>query len=201
MDIIGEQLDAFRSLEEAMWISETRGDPAWMDVVLAPGFTEHGQSGKVHDRNGIIALPISDHIPVVLPMEDFVVRAIEPTVVLITYVSEVAGKKGNRSSIWRYDGERWLMEFHQGTPTLVEPPSNTIDTAALRTASFSQKLRGYDVESVDNFLQGMADQVESGTLIGLETVAEARFELALRGYACDEVDAFLADLKTQLRRI
>lgn len=31
-------------------------------------------------------------------------------------LSIVNGDRANRMSLWRHDGERWLMEFHQGTP-------------------------------------------------------------------------------------
>jgi len=106
-----------RALEEAMWRSETRGDPKWMDAMLAPGFAEHGASGKRWTRKTIIDdHPIADEIPVVLPLPDFAVRMIEPTVALVTYTSIVAGNRANRVSIWRHDGTAWLMEFHQGTP-------------------------------------------------------------------------------------
>ena len=116
MELSSEQRNDLYALEEAMWVAETRGDPEWFDSMLSPGFTEHGASGTAWDRESILAMPISNHIPVELPLSNFAVRALEPTVALTTYVSIVNGDRANRMSLWRHDGERWLMEFHQGTP-------------------------------------------------------------------------------------
>ncbi len=120
MNLTGEQLEDFRTLEEAMWVSETRGNPEWFDAALAPKFTEHGASGRVWNRESIMTIPISDYIPVELPLPNFVARTIEPSVVLCTYTSIVAGNIANRSSLWRHNGDRWLLEFHQGTPVSAE---------------------------------------------------------------------------------
>lgn len=120
MDLTEQQRDELHALEEAMWVAETRGDPDWFDAQLAPNFTEHGASGKVWDRQSITTTPISGEIPVELPLPHFCLREIAPTVVLITYVSIVDGNASNRASIWRHNGVRWLMEFHQGTPTTLD---------------------------------------------------------------------------------
>jgi hypothetical protein len=41
--------------------------------------------------------------------------------VLVTYFSRTTDEAGSRaalrSSIWKRDGDRWQMLFHQGTPT------------------------------------------------------------------------------------
>ena len=157
MQISEEQLAAFRSLEEAMWISETRGDPEWFDAALAPNFTEHGASGRAWDRESIMTIPISDHIPVELPFSNFVVRPLEPTVMLITYTATVNENSSNRSSIWRHDGERWLMEFHQGTPV---GPNTPIDLPLLNSARFELSRRGYDCGEVDAFIAQLKDRVK-----------------------------------------
>ncbi len=115
-----EHIDEFRRLEESLWISETRGNPQWMETVLSPTFTEHGKSGRTFDRAAIIEEEeIPPHIDIVLPLPDFAVRAVGPGAALVTYTSIVRGVPANRSSIWRHEGERWLLEFHQGTPAVV----------------------------------------------------------------------------------
>jgi hypothetical protein len=106
----------FRVLEEALWTSSTRGDGAWMDAVLSPTFTEHGKSGRTIDRASILEEPIPPHIDIILPLPDFEVRSVGPSVALVTYTSIVRGQPANRVSVWQYDGSRWLLEFHQGTP-------------------------------------------------------------------------------------
>ncbi len=117
MELSEDDLLGFREREEGMWISSTRGDPAWMGAMLAPGFTEFGRSGRTYDRETIFAEPVPEEIDCEIPLPDFAVRLIEPTVALVTYTSIVTGQASNRSSIWRHDGERWRLEFHQGTAT------------------------------------------------------------------------------------
>lgn len=102
-------------LEEALWVTKTRGDLSWVDSVLAPDFTEHGQSGRVYDREGILELEISD-IDCALPLPDLEVRVIGVDTALVTYTSVVSGQRANRSSIWRHVEGRWILQFHQGTP-------------------------------------------------------------------------------------
>ena len=116
--IDSEWRDGMRALEEALWTSETRGNPDWMDIILAPKFTEHGRSGRVWSRAEIIEMPIPEKIDVVLPLPDFAVRMLSETVALATYTSIVGGTPANRMSLWRHDGTRWLLEFHQGTTAL-----------------------------------------------------------------------------------
>ncbi len=194
--VTAEHIDEFRRLEEALWISETRGDPQWMDEILSPTFTEHGKSGRTFDRVTIIEEEeIPPHIDIVLPLPDFAVRAVGQGAALVTYTAIVRGVPANRSSVWRFDGERWLLEFHQGTLALLP---TTVDTARLREAEFSSRLRGYDTEAVKRFLSSIADRLDSGQRVASDEVATARFELTLRGSCSEEVDSFLAELHSQL---
>ena len=105
-----------RQLEEALWRSETRGDRAWMDGVLAPEFTEHGRSGRAYSREAILSIAVPEMIEIELPLTDFMVRMISENVALATYVSVEPRGRSNRVSLWRRDEPRWLLEFHQGTP-------------------------------------------------------------------------------------
>ena len=106
-----------QDLEEALWRSETRGDRDWMDAVLAPRFTEHGRSGRMYDREASLTVEVPEIIDIELPLTDFSVRAISNDIALVTYVSVEPRGRSNRSSLWRHDGSRWLLEFHQGTPS------------------------------------------------------------------------------------
>lgn len=101
--------------EEAMWRSETRGDRDWMDRRLAPTFTEFGRSGHRYTRDDILALDVSE-LDAAGPLRDLQFRVLSADVVLVTYQSEIAGERANRSSVWRLTDSGWQMEFHQGTP-------------------------------------------------------------------------------------
>ena len=112
----------FEQLEESLWRPETRFDPHYYGPILHPDFFEFGHSGRVWTREqSITAEP--GPIPIELPLPDLRVREVTDAVVLITYVSVVryddddALRISNRSSLWQRVGDRWLLRFHQGTPT------------------------------------------------------------------------------------
>ena len=111
-------LTALRELEEALWRAETRFDRRFMDATLAPDFEEFGRSGRRYSRADVLETP-EQPIDAALPLEGFVARLVGGNVAIVTYISEVRydrGERANRTSIWRWDGERWVLEFHQGTP-------------------------------------------------------------------------------------
>lgn len=106
-------------LEQSLWRPQTRFDAAYMDSVLAQGFMEFGQSGRVHDRDATISAPAAE-FSARLPLPDFAVRLVTTDAAIVTYRSEVHyGAKllrTNRASVWRRGSAGWLLEFHQGTP-------------------------------------------------------------------------------------
>lgn len=195
MELDDEQVDAFRALEEQLWVAETRGNRRWMDTILSPAFTEHGRSGRVYDRREILEADIPDHLPVVLPFPDFTARLLGSTTVLVTYTTIVNGDTANRASIWAHNGEQWMLEFHQGTPALLEVEFDAVSVMRhLSNASFGTSLRGYDIEAVDRFRQDLAARIDAGGAPTRDELAATRFELSLRGYTCAEVDTFLLRL-------
>lgn len=98
-----------------------------VDTLLHPDALEHGASGRVWDRDSIIAALLAnpaspaDDVPDG-PGEPVDVSAERLTddVVLITY--RIAGPPGSlRSSIWVRTPEiGWRLRFHQGTPLPAE---------------------------------------------------------------------------------
>ncbi|WP_062385416.1 nuclear transport factor 2 family protein [Demequina iriomotensis] len=109
-----------QALEESMWRPETRFDRAYMDAILAPGYVEIGQSGRVWSREDEVGLaPVT--IDVSLPLGRFTVTELAPDVAHVTYTSEpLHGSHGAalRSSIW-IRTDRWRLCFHQATPTAI----------------------------------------------------------------------------------
>lgn len=109
--------DELIDLEHALWRAETRFDDEFMEGVLADDFGEFGRSGRVYARGETLAVPgesIDAHL------RDLEVDLIADDVALVTYVSEVrheALELSNRSSLWVKRDGRWLLRFHQGTPT------------------------------------------------------------------------------------
>jgi len=110
--------ELLQRLEESLWREETRFDRGFLDRVLAPGFIEFGSSGRSHTRDQILDSP-GGPIDATLPLPDFEVRWLTPSVALVTYTSEVGTgpvQRSHRSSLWRRGDEGWRIEFHQGTP-------------------------------------------------------------------------------------
>ncbi len=152
MDVEDELTAGFRALEEALWTSETRGDPQWFDMILAPNFSEHGKSGRVYDRQ-TIPREVPPVIDVDLPLADFAARAISETVVLVTYTSNQGARTTNRASVWSHDGTSWRLEFHSGTPA---DPLTARDVAP---GGFDVARRGYDPSQVDAFVASLQARV------------------------------------------
>ncbi len=104
-----------RELEEGMWRPSTRANREWMERHLSSDFVEFGRSGRRYTRQEIIDVHVPDFVAVI-PLKDLAMRRLGDELVLVTYQSEMDGLRANRASIWRRAQDRWLMEFHQGTP-------------------------------------------------------------------------------------
>ena len=108
-----------QALEESMWRDETRFDRAYMNAVLHEDFTEVGRSGRVFSRDEVLDMP-PVQIRVEIPRETFSVVEIAPAVALVSYETVPSDSRhgaAHRGSMWISDGERWLLRYHQGTPS------------------------------------------------------------------------------------
>lgn len=116
-------------LEEGLWREEFRFDAKRMDEVIAEDFFEIGRSGRVYQRDDILAVPRGP-IAARLPLQDFRVRLLAPSVAQVTYNSAVTYdgvyEYGRRSSIWTRGPNGWLLRFHQGTPMTATPNSASV---------------------------------------------------------------------------
>jgi len=106
-----------RALEDSILDPAMRADPVRMRALLAPGFMEFGASGRVFDRDGIIAVLAAEPTRVARQARGFKVRLIAPGAALTTWrVQRDDGIETLRSSVWQQQADgRWLMVFHQGT--------------------------------------------------------------------------------------
>lgn len=109
-----------QALEELLMSQEARKSKDVLLRVLATDFLEIGSSGQKYDREQIIEALLHEE-PVQLTMRDFKARPLAQGVVLATYRA-IHGNPGGqhssslRSSIWKYEDNRWQIIFHQGTP-------------------------------------------------------------------------------------
>jgi hypothetical protein len=93
--------------------------------LLAEDFIEIGSSGRVYDRNAILAaVPGEDAFT--WSIEDFAVRLLAPEVALVTYRLSIRSAGAHdprvtlRSSVWVHRDGRWVLVFHQGTLVALE---------------------------------------------------------------------------------
>ncbi len=111
-----------RHLEGELLLPEVRRSRAELEARLAPEFIEFAATGRIYDREAIVAsLAVED--PAVVVIEHVAVHVLAPDVALVTYRSRRTGSASepnppavNRSSIWRREGGTWRLVFHQGTP-------------------------------------------------------------------------------------
>jgi hypothetical protein len=104
------------ALEERLLDPAVRAVPALVGALLAPEFTEFGASGRVFNRDAILATLASEPPRVALQARGFKVRLLAPGAALTTWrVTRDDGVETLRSSVWQQQGGRWLMVFHQGT--------------------------------------------------------------------------------------
>lgn len=106
-----------RQLEDSILDPTMRADPARMRALLAPEFMEFGASGRVFDRDGIIAVLAAEPTRLARQARGFKVRLVAPGAALTTWrVQRDDGIETLRSSVWQQQADgRWLMVFHQGT--------------------------------------------------------------------------------------
>lgn len=105
-----------QALEERLLDPAVRAVPADVRALLAPEFVEFGASGRVFDRDAILAMLAAEPPRVALRARGFKVRLLAPGAALTTWrVTRDDGIETLRSSVWQQQGGAWLMVFHQGT--------------------------------------------------------------------------------------
>lgn len=126
MKLTPQDMVELASLEEGMWIAESRYDEAFQAQRFADDFFEFGRSGRAYGRAQAV-LPHSsrEEIHAQLPLEKLRFRMLDEHTVQIAYNSHVTHdgvvEHARRSSLWTKAHGVWRMRFHQGTP--YEPES------------------------------------------------------------------------------
>ena len=115
---VAEQLAAREPIFHRTVDGTTRAE--W-EAMTAPDFWEVGASGTVYSRADVLAV-LDDRYgtpgydPMAgLAVEDFAVRPLDGGTWLATYLLHQDERRTRRASIWRHDGERWVLQYHQGT--------------------------------------------------------------------------------------
>lgn len=106
---------ALLRLERTLLEPEVRRDAERLKALLSEDFIEIGRSGRIFDRDAMIAsltgAPCASAAP---DLTEFTVRQLADGLALATYF--VAQSATRRSSLWRREAQGWRLCFHQGTP-------------------------------------------------------------------------------------
>lgn len=102
--------------EDALLSPRVRSSASLLEELLAPDFTEIGQSGRLWGRAEIIAALVDDTSPApTATMSDRETRTLSDDTVLLTYRLDFAGRQSWRTSLWRQVGGTAQCFYHQGT--------------------------------------------------------------------------------------
>jgi ribonuclease HI len=92
-----------------------RGDIGRTAVLLHPDFMEIGSSGRMWTRDAMM-MALEEDPGERTDIEVLGAERIGANAVLLTYRNFARSGTTLRSSLWVFDGERWRLRFHQGTP-------------------------------------------------------------------------------------
>ena len=101
------------ALERDLLRDDVRADPAAVAALLHPQWREVGRSGRLWDREEILAriAPLTESIT----LDVISVSRIADDVVLLVWRASTDQRITVRSSVWVRDGADWRQRFHQGT--------------------------------------------------------------------------------------
>jgi hypothetical protein len=122
-------VDHIAALEQSLLDASIRADRDRVADLLSDDFVEFGSSGRVWTKETTLPLLAAEGPDATTKpsVTDLRVRLLGADAALITYVvrRQTLGETEMatlRSSVWRREGEKWRMLFHQGTRTSDEIP-------------------------------------------------------------------------------
>ncbi|UXH76531.1 nuclear transport factor 2 family protein [Roseateles amylovorans] len=108
-------------LEADLHRPELRGDAVRLNALLHPDFEEVGRSGRHWSRADILAMMLSETVPVEVVADGYAAVVLQPGAALLTYRAAHRLADGSlarhtlRASVWLQTQGRWQMRYHQGT--------------------------------------------------------------------------------------
>ncbi|MFF4245794.1 DUF4440 domain-containing protein [Streptomyces sp. NPDC001822] len=92
-------------------------------ALLHPDFREIGTSGRLWERDSIIAMLTDPGAPRPGPLTASRMRGdrLASDLVHLTFDTESRGLRSHRSSLWRLTAQGWRLYFHQATPFIDDP--------------------------------------------------------------------------------
>lgn len=109
-------------LEQLLVQPATRLSAELLNHYLADDFYEIAATGRCFGKADVLER-LPTETPPVITQQDFNCRVLADGLAQLTYRATIQRAENDspsysvRSSIWRFDGEKWQMVFHQGTPS------------------------------------------------------------------------------------
>ncbi len=104
------------ALERELLKPSVRGSVEALDALLDPEFREIGASGRLWTRDDVLQALPAETTGITASDEEMGGRRLTDDLVLLTYITDEAGRRARRSSLWRLDEELgWRLLHHQGT--------------------------------------------------------------------------------------
>jgi hypothetical protein len=126
-----QEVQAVIELELRLLQPQVRAEPGEVEMLLHPDFSEFGASGRHWGRSEVIAALAAEEPAAEEPAAeepaaeepaaeepaatDMAGTRLADGVIHLTYVSQRAGRRALRSSIWLRTPAGWRVYFHQGT--------------------------------------------------------------------------------------
>jgi hypothetical protein len=126
-----ETKEVLVELDQSLHSPNVRRSRANLESLLSDRFVEIGASGERHGRAQVIEAMLNEGESPAIQATDFECHELSPGTVLLIYQSRTTlrgetPRYARRSSIWRREGDRWRIIFHQCTVTgpCDAPPEN-----------------------------------------------------------------------------
>jgi len=113
-------LEEVVALELRLLDPAVRRDRGQVEALLHAEFREIGASGRLWDRESMVAA-LAEDPGTGATAGELEARVVGDGVVLLTYVSDSAAGRSLRSSLWVRGEDGWRVLFHQGTPLAPDP--------------------------------------------------------------------------------
>ena len=117
-ETVEDDVAVVKERELTLLTPEVRGSADQLEELLDPDFGEIGKSGRLWTRGDMIAALVADTDPEQhsINFSDMSGMTVGPGFVLLTYMTQVEGRRARRSSLWRQSMKGWRVLHHQGTP-------------------------------------------------------------------------------------
>ena len=110
-----------KRLELKLLTTNLKGDSALIDELLSDDFEEISSNGQINPRGDVVNWLLGKDNHIQWSLTDFRIKVLTDDLVMAIYVARKLNdpnstSKGSvRTSIWKHQGDRWKMLFHQAS--------------------------------------------------------------------------------------